>query len=723
MKAIVKDAVIESAIMRQRAKSAEEKHADYSVEGNASDFMQRVATQPIRVAAYSAAGQITRHKEYPTKRNTHAPAQQPDPPSHGNQMPCRTVHLTQNPAYRPAAAAQSGFYEEGRKLFEGKVKQRRAAAQSLQNGGMMYESDRVGQQTQPVLRTTTHGKKTTTYPTTGSIQTPSAAQKAAMTDAYRVKHPVPASAGKKTVAAKTSVVSSKASPANGYQQRGAASKADRRRALNKTSDKAWVQQQAKERGKKKAQKEAAKKAKRYASKGAHSVATATKSTVGTVRKILHFPGKVVSAVMRSILLVCMVFGIFSIGSIIFVLGTSYGIFAAGDGGLREVVNQINTEYEMRLRTIREEQVYDELDMSGAQSDWRTVLSIYAVLVTTDRENPTEVVSMDEVKENLLREIFWKMNSISWELGTIEVPDPDYLPSEDEPAALALDAVSQPGTAPQIVPLIKVTPPLETMPPEPDPPTIEQTVLYITILHQTAGEMARFYEFTDEQKAQLEELLLPDNALLWNDVIYGISTGGNGEIVAVAASQVGNYNGNPYWTWYGSSKRIEWCAVFVSWCANECGYIDAGIAPRTASPDYAARFFKEKNRWCGNSYTPSPGDIIFFDWPTAGEPGSCDHIGIVEYVEEGIVHTIEGNMSNSVTRRQYPLGDSKIVGYGVPDVDSMTTEKEGEPTDVTPVQDTGTSAVQRPAVLLHPQNLRRAAAAYKRQRQYWKTAAV
>ena len=55
------------------------------------------------------------------------------------------------------------------------------------------------------------------------------------------------------------------------------------------------------------------------------------------------------------------------------------------------------------------------------------------------------------------------------------------------------------------------------------------------------------------------------------VLYGIY-GVDDQIVAVALSQVGNVGGEPYWSWYGFGSRVEWCACFVSWCANECGYI-------------------------------------------------------------------------------------------------------------------------------------------------------
>ena len=66
--------------------------------------------------------------------------------------------------------------------------------------------------------------------------------------------------------------------------------------------------------------------------------------------------------------------------------------------------------------------------------------------------------------------------------------------------------------------------------------------------------------------------------------YGIGTG-DGEIVAVALSQLGNVGGQPYWSWYGFESQVDWCACFVSWCANECGYLDAGVIPRFATVSY------------------------------------------------------------------------------------------------------------------------------------------
>lgn len=138
--------------------------------------------------------------------------------------------------------------------------------------------------------------------------------------------------------------------------------------------------------------------------------------------------------------------------------------------------------------------------------------------------------------------------------------------------------------------------------------------------------------------------------------------GSQAIVQVALTQEGNQGGKPYWSWYGFESREEWCACFVSWAADQCGYIDAGIIPKFAAVSQGIQWFQERGQWQDASYMPAPGDIIFFDW----EPdGQCNHVGIVVSVENGMVNTIEGNSNDECRRRSYSVTDSRIFGYGVP----------------------------------------------------------
>ena len=166
---------------------------------------------------------------------------------------------------------------------------------------------------------------------------------------------------------------------------------------------------------------------------------------------------------------------------------------------------------------------------------------------------------------------------------------------------------------------------------------------------------------DTQIELLNEMLLPEYNQLWMNVLYG-SYSMDHQIVNVALSQVGN-DGQLYWSWYGFTYEVEWCACFVSWCANECGYIDEDIIPKFAGCEWSGKpWFQSRGLWQDNSYIPSPGTIIFFDW---NHDGIADHVGIVEKVDDHYIYTIEGNADNKVKRRSYPLGDSRIDGYGTP----------------------------------------------------------
>ena len=140
----------------------------------------------------------------------------------------------------------------------------------------------------------------------------------------------------------------------------------------------------------------------------------------------------------------------------------------------------------------------------------------------------------------------------------------------------------------------------------------------------------------------------------------IPTGiGNQAIVQVAASQEGK-GGTTYWSWYGFGSRVEWCACFVSWCADQSGYIQSGAIPKFSLCSDGVKWFESKGRFRDASYTPAAGDIIFFDW---GNNGTIDHVGIVESVSGGTVNTIEGNSGDKVARRSYSIGSSNIYGYG------------------------------------------------------------
>ena len=270
-------------------------------------------------------------------------------------------------------------------------------------------------------------------------------------------------------------------------------------------------------------------------------------------------------------------------------------------------------------------------MKGSKAAWKDLIAVYAVRLNTDPDNPQEVATMDERKLSKLKSIFWEMNDISSVLETHT-----YVETKEE--------IDKDGKK-----VVTTT-------------TTVTKILHITVTHLTADEMAERYGFSKEQKDNLHELLSEENNELWSAVLSGVGSFDT-DIVNVAVNQLGNVGGEPYWSWYGFSSRVEWCACFVSWCENECGYIETGLAPMYSVVDTGVEWFKSRGQWLDGSEYPRPGMIIFFDWAYDGLDGSGDHTGIVEKVESGYVYTIEGNSSDACRECTYSIGHNEILGYG------------------------------------------------------------
>ena len=378
---------------------------------------------------------------------------------------------------------------------------------------------------------------------------------------------------------------------------------------------------------------AAQAAKATAKATAHAIKVAVKATLAAIKAIIAGTKALIAAIMAGgwiavavILIICL------IGLLV---GSVFGIFFSGeDSGngmtMQTVVREINADYDSRLDEIINGTSHDVLEMSGSRAVWKEVLAVYSVKTTTDPDNPQEVATMDDNKKQLLKDIFWEMNEIS---SRTESKTETQITESDDGHGNIVET--------------------ET--------TVTQTYLYITVSHKTAEEMADKYGFNEEQRQQLSELLAEENNSLWSAVLYGITIG-DGEIVTVALSQVGNAGGEPYWSWYGFDGRVEWCACFVSWCADQCGYIESGVIPKFAGCVNGSQWFKDRGQWQDGGFTPEAGQIIFFDWEGDGE---TDHVGIVERCEGGIVYTVEGNSGDACRQRSYPVGSSSIYGYGIP----------------------------------------------------------
>ena len=364
---------------------------------------------------------------------------------------------------------------------------------------------------------------------------------------------------------------------------------------------------------------------------------AAKATIAAVKAIIAATKALIAAIAAGGWIAVLVIVIICLIGLL--IGSCFGIFFSGeDSGsgytMQNVVQEINDDYQQQIDTTKANLSHDVLEMSGSRAVWPEVLAVYAVKTTTDPDNPQEVATIDDSKKAILTAIFWEMNQIS---SRTETRTETVITETDDGNGNIVET--------------------ET--------TVTQTYLYITVSHKTAEEMAAQYGFDEEQKEQLAELLDEENRSLWSAVLYGIYTE-DGAIVSVALSQVGNVGGEPYWSWYGFDSRVEWCACFVSWCANECGYIDTGVIPKYAGCVNGVQWFKDRGQWMDGSAEPAPGMIIFFDWNDEnGQDGLSDHTGIVEKVENGRVYTIEGNSGDSVRQNSYPVGHYEVLGYGCP----------------------------------------------------------
>lgn len=137
---------------------------------------------------------------------------------------------------------------------------------------------------------------------------------------------------------------------------------------------------------------------------------------------------------------------------------------------------------------------------------------------------------------------------------------------------------------------------------------------------------------------------------------GTDTKSSGNCTEYARIYSPNYNNNCF----------DWCATFVNWCLNQARidytYGEMGCH-RWIADFLVPQGMFQKSAGYGGKYTPKPADIIFFDWDENGN--WADHIGFVLYVTDTTVYTVEGNTSDNVGLKSYPIADKRVMGYGTP----------------------------------------------------------
>ena len=390
----------------------------------------------------------------------------------------------------------------------------------------------------------------------------------------------------------------------------------------------------------------AKKAEQLAKKSAEWVKKIVKGIIEGIKKLVSALGALSVPVLLILVLAAVIAGI---------VASAFGIFFAGDTSgettrtLQEVVLEINQDYTNVIETIKTDTPHDELVMEGYQASWPEVLSVYAVYVTTNTEGATDVVHLTDDNVEVLRYIFWSMNSITYTTEVVE--ETTLVPDLDADGNQKIDSDGN---------LLYIE------------ETTSKTILHITISHISAADMAIALSFNDEQIAELNELLDVKNASLWAQVLRGVGLGSN-ELVNLALSQLGNEGGEKFWRWAGLESRCAWCALFVSWCADQTGLRDSGQIPYFSFVSDGITWYQERDKWISGSEVDSsnydkvvyPGMLIFFDWLEGGvRDGNGDHVGIVTRVENGYIYTVEGNKGDAVAEGAYPVGSLDILGFGV-----------------------------------------------------------
>lgn len=237
-----------------------------------------------------------------------------------------------------------------------------------------------------------------------------------------------------------------------------------------------------------------------------AIVAGTKALVSAIKEIgaaIYAGGPVVLII---IIVVCL---IAAIG------GTCFGIFLSNDETtgtdktMSQAISELTSEHYANLTAMKASYSYDLFEVQGNSSiNWKDVLAIYAVKTTTSTEEAMEVVTLDEKKLELLREIVNDMNTMT---GVVT-------PKLVAETTVTTDAEGNP---------VKTT------------TYVTKKVLTVVIAQLNANQIAEIYKFNDEQKSQLAELMSEEYDPLWLELI-----GSNGDIIIGE----GSWQGTDMFTW-------------------------------------------------------------------------------------------------------------------------------------------------------------------------------
>ena len=283
-------------------------------------------------------------------------------------------------------------------------------------------------------------------------------------------------------------------------------------------------------------KASAQKAGKAAKAFAKALAKVVKATIAATKSLVSaiIAGGWIAVIV--IILLCLV------GA---VAGSFYGIFFStetSDTGMNitSVIQEINAEYDSRMNELKSADTYDSVEINGSKANWKDVLSVYSVKVSTNPNNPQETTTMDENKKSILTDIFWDMNRISSGVET----------RTKTQEVITTDETGEEVTAQQEVSL---------------------KVLTITITDKTAEDMANEYAFDDVQRQYLTELMSDSNDKLWASIIYNV--GSNTSEIDIGSLNFENETANDTQKkivavatnseYYGISASSGYCQAWVA----------------------------------------------------------------------------------------------------------------------------------------------------------------
>lgn len=394
-----------------------------------------------------------------------------------------------------------------------------------------------------------------------------------------------------------------------------------------------------------AAKNAAAAAERAAAAAARSFAAAMKAISASLGKLTTAAVAAIAGAVPFIALGCVILAV--------------AVLCTGDTAVRStgndtttVIAAINDLWQEQLDEITEG--FEDKTMEGGRATWPQIFSIYTAM--------SSETSVDNWEQGLdINRIFWDMNWIHYDIYAVaeaktaaEVDKKILMRSVD-----ATFIFSDKGSVFRMEEeTYQNKQKLEELAKEYPDRKLHSSIT-VTVKHKSVEEMMEKLGFSQYQMEQAQALMEKEFASFWQERIYGV-VGANDDIVNVAITQLGNSGGWPYWEYCGWPSRVEWCACFITWCGGQCGYVKEDLLPMTSSPWVQMDFFKQRNQWVAAGTEPSPGMIVFYDYYGNGMP---DHVGIIENVENGEVHSIEGNWGDSVQRVTRVLGDPEVMGYG------------------------------------------------------------